>query len=178
MAMMVEMMHDIDCATLCEDLAPLAPHPEAVQRLDRWGTKSYKSQKAHVITWLSSQGTTGSGAYTRKSGNTSGRTCYNRLLNPGMLIWIASALGADDKDVKAATMAAVEAERINYRGRCNAFRALIPFDMILELIQRPDGWQLDPALADLCELDEGRIYSPRPDSVAEFDRIFFQEMGL
>ena len=99
----------MDVTTFCKVFEVLTPFPDVVQRLDKWGSP-YKSQKAHVVNWFASQKTTGSGAYTRQAGNNSARTCYNRLLNPGMLIWMASVLGADEEKIEQATAAAVEAE--------------------------------------------------------------------
>jgi hypothetical protein len=35
-----------------------------------------------------------------------------------MLIWMAAVLGADEEKIEQATAAAIEAEKINYRKRC------------------------------------------------------------
>ena len=70
---------DMDINTFCAVFNVLEPFPAAVQKLDKWGSP-YKSQKAHVIDWFSTQDTTGGGAYTRQNGNRSAKACYNRLL--------------------------------------------------------------------------------------------------
>lgn len=136
------MMDDISLDAICAIFGQLEPEPEIVQRLDRWGCR-YESQKAHALDWFSSQATLGGGAYSRDRPNTSARACYNRLLNPGMLIWIAAALGADDETIERATNAAIDAERVNYRKRCGAFRAVISFDDVLDMIRQPERWRLD-----------------------------------
>lgn len=169
---------DISCSALCELLAPLEKEPEAVRRLDRWGTKSYNSQKAHVIVWLSLQGTTGSGSYTRNKGNDSGRACYNRILNPGMLIWIAAVLGVDQARIEEAAEAARKAESVNYRTRCSAFRSVIPFDTLLDQMELPDKWLVDPELGALCELAEDGILAPAPGKEAEFDALLYSGLEI
>lgn len=144
-------MNDIDVLALADLLAPMPHFPEAVRRLDRWGPGQYHSQKAHWIGWLMSQPTTGSGAYTRREPNHSGRVCYNRILNPGMLIWLATVLGVSMSRIEQATAAAIQAEAVDYRGRCNAFRAVIPFDDLLELMESPGRWRCDRRLkARIC----------------------------
>lgn len=169
---------DISCSALCELLAPLEKEPEAVRRLDCWGTKSYNSQKAHVIAWLALQGTTGSGSYSRNKGNDSGRACYNRILNPGMLIWIAAVLGVADAQIEAAAEAARNAEAVNYRTRCSAFRAVIPFDALLELMEQPGKWLVDPDLGALCEFTEDGILAPLPGREAEFDALLYSGLEI
>jgi hypothetical protein len=148
-------MNDIDVVALADLFAPLEPFPEAVKRLDRWGAGRYYSQKAHCIGWLLSQPTTGSGAYTRREPNHSGRVCYNRILNPGMLIWMAAVLGADYGTIERATAAAIRAEAVDYRGRCNAFRSVISFDDLLRLMADPVRWKCDRRLKT-----GGRLMAP------------------
>ena len=136
----------------CDVVSVLDPCPPIVARLDIWGTQ-YISQKAHVFGWFADQDTLGYGAYSRQQGNTSVRRAYNRLLNPGMLIWIAGALGADEGLIEKAAEAAIEAEKQDYRKRCAAFRAVIPFDTVSELLKHPEKWVFNPAMESVCSMD-------------------------
>lgn len=167
-------MNDISNDTLCDIFALLEPGPEIVRRLDKWGSP-YNSQKAHTVLWLASQGTTGEGAYSRKKGNSSGRTCYNRILNPGILIWIASVLGADEQTIERATAEAVEAEKTNYRKRCSAFRSVISFDDVLELLHRPDEWKYDVRMLGLYSMGEDRFPHIVDGMEDELEKRFFEE---
>ena len=146
-------MNDISVEDFADILCLLDPLPEVTKAFDRWGTKSYNSQKAHMVIWFQSQTGTGGGAYTRDSANYSARTCYNRLLNPGALLWIADALGMDAETIKKATEATKEAEKQNYRKRCGAFREVIPFDSICALLEKPKEWRLDPELLPYLDYD-------------------------
>ena len=172
-----ETMDDMDVITFCKVFEVLTPFPDAVQNLDKWGSP-YKSQKAHVVNWFASQKTTGSGAYTRQVGNSSARTCYNRLLNPGMLIWMAAVLGADEGKIEHATAAAIEAEKINYRKRCTAFRELFPFEEILRLIGKPEHWQYDPALTGLYSAGADNIPHPVKVKERQYRRILREELEI
>lgn len=153
----------------------LDPMPPVTKELDKWGSR-YPSQKAHMIAWFSSQVTTGSGAYTRKQGNFSSIEAYNRLLNPGALIWIADALGESPEAIQRATEAAIEAEKINYRGRCSAFREVIPWARIDELIHDPPGWKIDPAIRGMVNRYQGWP-SVKESRRAEYDAIIEKELG-
>ena len=166
---------DMDVITFCKVFEALTPFPDVVQRLDKWGFP-YKSQKAHVVNWFASQKTTGSGAYTRQAGNSSARTCYNRLLNPGMLIWMAAVLGADEGKIEKATAAAIEAEKINYRKRCTAFRELFPFEEIMRLMEKPDRWQYDPTLTGLYSVGADNIPHPVKGKERQYRRILREEL--
>ena len=166
---------DMDVITFCKVFEVLAPFPDIVQRLDKWGSP-YKSQKAHVVNWFASQKTTGSGAYTRQAGNNSARTCYNRLLNPGMLIWMAAVLGADEGKIEEATAAAIEAEKINYRKRCTAFRELFPFEEIVRLMEKSDRWQYDLALTGLYSVGTDNIPRPVKGKERQCRRILREEL--
>ena len=168
-------MQDMDVTTFCRVFEVLTPFPDTVQRLDKWGSP-YKSQKAHVVNWFASQKTTGSGAYTRQAGNNSARTCYNRLLNPGMLIWMAAVLGADEGKIEQATTAAIEAEKINYRKRCTAFREMFPFEEIVRLMEKPNHWQYDPALEGLYAVGADNIPRPVKGKERQYRRILREEL--
>lgn len=105
------------------------------QRRNVW----YSSQRQHMVRWFSTQSTNGSGAYTRGTPNTSARRAYNRLLCSEAILWIAEALGADEATVRnAADAAAAESD---HRRRCGKIRAVLPWDMIVRLAARPEGWR-------------------------------------
>lgn len=139
-------MNDVNVTEFAEMLCYLEPHPEATERLDKWGTKSYRHQKAHMIDWFVSQTTTGSGSYTRKEPNTSARVTYNRLLAPGAMLWIADALGEGPERLQAAVQSAKEAEKNYWRDRGGGFRKVIPFSRIYQLYQHPENWKYDKRL--------------------------------
>ena len=169
-------MTDLDISVFFDVFSILEPFPEAVLKFDKWGSP-YKSQKAHVLDWFASQDTTGGGTYTRQKGTRSARTCYNRLLNPGMLIWMAAVLGADECEIERATQAAIEAEKINYRKRCTAFREVFPFDEILRLMEIPERWQYDPALAGLYIIGSDKLPHPKRGKEKQYTRILRDELN-
>lgn len=90
--------------------------------------KTGADEREHMVCWFRANQTTGSGSYRRKMGNTSARTCYNRLRNAGSLLWIAEAVGVDRKTVEQAYDAAVETG--DYRRACGAVRRIIPWKTI------------------------------------------------
>ena len=151
----------------------LDPMPPVTKELDKWGSR-YPSQKAHMIAWFSSQVTTGSGAYTRKQGNFSSIEAYNRLMNPGALLWMAESLGMDESTLRRAVKAAVEEERTNVRGRCRAFREVIGWDDLYPLIADPSGWLIDPAVKDFLSWWKGWP-SVKIKCQEDFDRVIVGE---
>lgn len=146
---------DIDVGVLSEYLRYLEPHLPVTDELDRWGTKGwYKTQKMHMVLWIDSQSTKGSGNYTRSEPNSSAKQMYNRFLNPGGLLWMAEALGEAPETLRKAVAAAVEAEEISLRKRCTAFRRVIPFERILELYNKPQGWKYDKLILPYLRFDD------------------------
>ncbi len=152
----------------------LDPMPPVTKELDQWGCR-YPSQKAHMILWFDSQVTTGSGSYTRKQGNSSSKEAYNRLMNPGALLWIAEALGSDESALRRAAAAAAEEEKTNVRGRCKAFRAVISWDDLYPLIADPSGWRLDPEVKPLIGWFKGWPYV-REKNKAAWEAILAREI--
>ena len=167
---------DLSVEKFAAILEYLDPLPETTKQLDRWGVKHYQNQKAHMILWFISQEGTGGKGYTRKQGNSSSQEAYNRLLNPGALIWIADALGEAPEALQKATEAAIAAEKINYRGRCSAFREVIPWARIDDLIHDPSGWRIDPAIRDMINRYQGWP-SVKESRRAEYDAIIEKELG-
>ena len=146
------MSADIHVEEMIDILSLLEPLPPITKALDAWGTVA-RDQKGHMIGWLAAQNSQGFGAYTRSKGNESARTAYNRFLNPGGLLWIAEVCGETKANLQKAVEAAKEAERINYRSRCAAFRKIIPFARIMELLRQPERWVYDKRILPLLRFD-------------------------
>lgn len=170
-------MDDISVLEFTDVLRLLAPMPEATKIYDHWGTKCYTSQKAHMVIWFESQTGTGTGAFTREKGNNSARACYNRLLNVGALVWIADALGEDAEKIKAAADAATIAEKENYRKRCGAFRDVIPFDRILELLENPKDWRLDADLIPYLSFNDDGYPKIKKGKKTDVELVIEGELG-
>lgn len=93
--------------------------------------KTGADEREHMVCWFRANQTTGSGSYSRRKGNTSARTCYQRLNNAASLLWIAEAVGVDRETVERAYEAAVEAG--DYRRACGAIRKVIPWETVYAL---------------------------------------------
>ena len=78
--------------------------------------------------WFSQNHWTGTGPYSRRTPNYSGRTCYQRLLNAASLLWIAEAAGVDESTVATAYNAAAATD--DYRRACGAIRRIIPWETV------------------------------------------------
>ncbi|PPG41357.1 hypothetical protein C5C30_08175 [Rathayibacter sp. AY2B5] len=113
----------------CEAHLPISDQYEKdrPQRRGAW----WSSQQEHMVRWFGNQDSTGSGAFTRATPNTSARVTYNRLLCPAAFAWMAEALGEDPAVVQAAADAArAEPEA---RRRPGLLRRHLPWDRLLEL---------------------------------------------
>ena len=146
------LMDNIHVADLARYLSYLDPEPPMTSELDQWGSR-YKSQKIHMYIWIRNQPNTGKGAYSRAVGNTSGKVMYNRFLNPGGLLWLAEALGEEESTLRKAVETAVAAEKEDYRKRCIAFRQVIPWERIMELLGGCEKWRYDRKIKSLLEID-------------------------
>lgn len=155
-------------------LEMLEPFPKLTAELDTWGTRE-QSQKAHMVLWFQAQTGTGSGAYSRAVGNTSAKSCYNHLLNTGALVWIADALGENPETVRRAVRESIKAERINYRRRCTAFRAVIPWRRICELVENPHGWRFDPALSEFITWKDN-VPIIKPNKRTQFRKVIEKQL--
>ena len=171
----VRILNDLTVDKFAAILKFLDPAPVCTASLDFRGTKA-QSQKAHMIGWFMSQLTTGEKGYKRFRANTSSAATYNRLLNPGALIWIVDALGEDSAVIEKAVQAAKAAGVNDYRERCRAFRRLIPWDRVYELAANPAGWRIDPAIESLLSW-RGGWPAVKPSKQAEFDRIIEKELS-
>lgn len=145
-------MHDIHVLEFAKYLSFLEPEPPLTKELDIWGCNQ-PSQKIHIFDWLEQQTQVSGGAYGRTVPNVSSKYMYNHFLNPGGLIWIADVLGESEDRLRNATAAAIEAEKINYRGRCSAFRKVISWDRIMELFSDTGKWRYDEKMLPLITID-------------------------
>ena len=168
-------MADLSVDKFAAVLEFLDPLPEMTKKLDKRETKKFDSQKAHMIAWFRSQLTTGAKGFTRAQANRSAQRTYNRLLNTGALIWSADALGEEEEALEAAVRQSET--KSDYRERCAVFREAIPWERIDELIHRPDGWRIDPAIRDMISR-KGGFPMVKPSRAEEFRKTLFKELGF
>ena len=71
---------------------------------------------------------------------------------------MAEVLGEEEKNLRNAVAAAVEAEKQDYRKRCTAFREIIAWDRIAELYNNYDNWLYDRRIKPLLVLDDRTGY--------------------
>ena len=170
-------MEDMDIEEFAFQLTLLEPDTPATVELDQWGSP-YDSQKAHMVLWCRDQvNARGKGPYGRTKSNHSARTMYNRFNNPGGLIWMAEALGESTSVIRKAVTAVLIAESTgNKRGRCNVFRAIIPWERIMELMQTPTGWRFDPALMPFAGFDDDGFPLVDDSWFDTYDKVVFEEI--
>lgn len=159
---------DIDIMEMVRVFTYLDPKPEIAMRLDRWGVRHYPHQKAHCMEWFTSQAQghrIGRGEVREVETNQSGRLCYNRLKNTGMLVWISSVFGVDESLIeKAVTATAPYQKRTELQASSIAFRKVIPFDTIIEGYNNPSKWKYDPAMKDYLVFDDaGNVDESKSD---------------
>ena len=113
---------------------PLTDAYEQGTRDGRDGDRTtwYDSQKQHLLGWLGDYG--GAGAYGRTKPGQDARFFYNHFRCPEGLMWLAEALGEDSTTVTAA-IDAVRSASPNQSSRCGAFRRVIGWDRIAELVE-------------------------------------------
>lgn len=111
-------------ADAIRQLPPDAPVPPRTQ-----GYNHYTTQKDHWLGWLDP--TAGSGSYPRRTGdNVPARTVYNRIGEPRMLWWLASAARVDQcllDEAKAAMN-----PQMALSTQCAAFRRFVPWRTLAE----------------------------------------------
>lgn len=91
------------------------------------GYNNYNTQKDHWLGWLDPNSNTGT--YRRKSGHDCGaRYVYNRIGEPKMLLWLASAAGVRHELLSAAERAASTVPSL--RSKCGAIRGVIPWSEV------------------------------------------------
>lgn len=96
-------------------------------------TAWYLDQREHLVGWLSEYN--GPGAYGRKNPSTSGKHFYNHFRCVSGLIWLAEALGEDPAVVRQGVERA-DAGSSNPSSECAAFRRVVPWSRIAELVER------------------------------------------
>lgn len=84
-----------------------------------------------MVAWFEGQPTTGEGAYSRETPNTSAKRAYNRLLCALALIWIADALGVPSSRVAESVDAVLTADG-DHRRACEAIRKVLPGELVAE----------------------------------------------
>lgn len=107
------------------------PVPKGTQ-----GYNEYQTQKDHWLGWLNPSA--GTGTYPRSTGDgASARKVYNRIAEPKMLLWLASAAGVAP-EVVAQARAAADAEP-RFMSKCGAVRKFLPWPLVADtLISQPE----------------------------------------
>lgn len=108
---------------------PITDEYEA--RTAHLGRNANGNQKGHLDGWLSQYD--GPGAYDRKNPSSSGRSFYNHFRCAPGLLWLAEALGEDPQVLQVA-VAAIDAAGPNPSSECAAFRRVVPWARIVELV--------------------------------------------
>lgn len=99
------------------------------QKENRWWT----CQREHLTVWCIHQPTLGISRYKHKPNN-SARDMYYRFRRPETLLWLSESLG-EDKEVLLEIVNEIKDIK-NCSSACEKLREKIPFDRILELIER------------------------------------------
>ena len=97
------------------------------QKSDRW----WSSQREHLTVWCLHYPTGGVPGYEHTPSN-SAKTMYNHFGRPETLLWLAEALGEDDRVLNNVINTIKDIE--NPRSACAELRRQIPFSRILELM--------------------------------------------
>ncbi|WFN94108.1 hypothetical protein [Gordonia sihwensis] len=109
---------------------PLTDEYEA--RTAAAGRNSNGNQKAHLDGWLGEYGSPG--YYGRKSPSNSGKAFYNHFRCAPGLMWLAEGLGEDPVVLRQA-IARVDGAFGNPSSEAAAFRAVVPWSRIVELVE-------------------------------------------
>ncbi|MDO4990808.1 MAG: ASCH domain-containing protein [Eubacteriales bacterium] len=132
---------DMPVQSLLDAILSLDPFPPTTVDTSRahpefeLGLARYPSQKVGAVKWLQ-------GLIKRKK--TSGREAYNEKQNLLCLLWLAEALGEGQNILIKAIENAMAYNTMPER--CEAFRLVIPFNRIKELVDNIGGWRIDPAM--------------------------------
>ena len=91
------------------------------------GYNVYQTQKEHWLGWLDPSA--GTGTYPRKNNDErDSRDVYNRIVEPKMLVWLATAAQVERTLLHAATTAANAAEKMPSKSA--AIRKFIPWAVV------------------------------------------------
>jgi hypothetical protein len=100
-----------------------------LRRPDNWAGR----QKDHWLGWL--KGYRGAGYYGRKSWNVPAKTVFNRVVNPGWLLWLSEAVGIPARSLKRAADEALAAGT-TMMAQSGAIRRVISWEMIEERLRK------------------------------------------
>lgn len=109
----------------------------------------YDSQRTHIEKWLKDYD--GPGYYHRRKPGGGAKNFYQRFKCAAGLLWFAEALGVPEPLLRAA-IAAIAAAPRNAASECGAFRAVVTWSMVAELLRvrigaEPSGIRARAALA-------------------------------
>lgn len=124
------------------------PLTDAFECYPDTSAQRFSSQKEHLLGWLAGYG--GPGAYNRKNPGKDARFFYTHFRCAPGLLWLAEALGEDPVTL-ADAIEQVKAARPNPSSQCAAFRRVISWERIAELVDREQARS-----ASACR-SEGRI---------------------
>jgi hypothetical protein len=96
------------------------------------GYNHYRTQKDHWLGWLNPAA--GTGSYPRRTGtNVTARTVYNRIGEPKMLLWLASAADLPSSLVDQARAEAAPLKALS--SQCAVIRQHIPWRTLAEALE-------------------------------------------
>ncbi len=100
--------------------------------LNTQGYNQYTTQKDHWLGWLNPAA--GTGSYPRRTGaNVAAKTVYNRIGEPKMLWWLASAAGVDQTLLDQAQGRVDPQTPLS--SQCAEFRKLVPWRTLAESLE-------------------------------------------
>lgn len=95
------------------------------------GYNQYQTQKDHWLGWLNPSA--GTGTYPRSTGDGAPASkVYNRIAEPKMLLWLASAAGVAPELVAQASAAADAEPR--FMSKCGAVRKFLPWSLVADAL--------------------------------------------
>lgn len=87
-----------------------------------------RAERERVASWFGASPTTGSGAHSRQSGNSSAKVRHDRMWSAAPLPWVAEVVDAGGEAVgKDSRVAAARGDR---RGACRAVEEETPWDTV------------------------------------------------
>lgn len=99
------------------------------------GYNNYTSQKDHWLGWLNPS--SGTGTYPRADAcNRNARYVYNHIMEPKMLLWLATAAQVESSKVQAAAQAASSAASM--AGASAAIRKIVPWPVVAAALKRSE----------------------------------------
>ncbi|WP_137726072.1 hypothetical protein [Prescottella subtropica] len=114
-------------------LGPRQPLTDAFECYPDTSAQRFSSQKEHLLGWLA--GYDGPGSYNRKNPGKDARFFYTHFRCAPGLLWLAEALGEDPATLTEA-IGQVKAARANPSSQCAAFRRVVPWERIVELVEQ------------------------------------------